>query len=119
MTLSYDLTTFQIQGQNLSNFFVGILVETMTPKGHFEINWPLVWPHFSCTHLHTLKDNPWGSKPIVNDIKTWVHLHTKIGHDFRVKKQNKKGSDDSWHKKFTLSDCDTFWQTVVILCKCT
>ena len=33
-----DLTTFQILGQNLSNFFVGILVETMTPKGHFEIN---------------------------------------------------------------------------------
>ena len=21
--------------------FIGILVETMTPKGHFEINWPL------------------------------------------------------------------------------
>ena len=29
-------------GQNLSNFSVGILVETMTPEGHFEINWPLV-----------------------------------------------------------------------------
>ena len=26
------------EGQNLSNFFVGILVKTMTPKGHFEIN---------------------------------------------------------------------------------
>ena len=36
--LSYNLTTFQILGQNLSNFFVGILVQTMTPKGHFEIN---------------------------------------------------------------------------------
>ena len=36
--LSYDLTTFQILGQNLTNFFVGILVQTMTPKGHFEIN---------------------------------------------------------------------------------
>ena len=22
-------------------FFVGILVQTMTPEGHFEINWPL------------------------------------------------------------------------------
>ena len=39
--LSYDLTTFQILGQKFSNFFVGILVQTMTPKGHFEINWPL------------------------------------------------------------------------------
>ena len=36
--LSYDLTTFQILGQKFSNFFVGILVQTMTPKGHFEIN---------------------------------------------------------------------------------
>ena len=35
------LTTFQILGQNLSNFFVGILVQTMTPKIHFEIKWPL------------------------------------------------------------------------------
>ena len=40
--LSYDLTTFQILGQKLSKNFDGILVQTMTPKGHFEINWPLV-----------------------------------------------------------------------------
>ena len=33
---------FKFLGQELSNFFVGILVETMTPKGHFEISWPLV-----------------------------------------------------------------------------
>ena len=39
--LSYYLTTFQIIGQKFSNFFVGILVQTMTPKGHFEINLPL------------------------------------------------------------------------------
>ena len=39
--LSYDLITFQIPGQKFSNFFVGILVQTITPKGHFEINWPL------------------------------------------------------------------------------
>ena len=31
-----------ILGQNLSNFSVGKLVETMKSKGHFEINWPLV-----------------------------------------------------------------------------
>ena len=29
---------FRGQGRNLGNFFVGILVQTMTPKGHFEIN---------------------------------------------------------------------------------
>ena len=32
---------FKFLGQKLSNFFVGILVKTMTPKRHFEINWPL------------------------------------------------------------------------------
>ena len=36
--LSYDLTTFQILGQKFVKFFVGILVQTMIPKGHFEIN---------------------------------------------------------------------------------
>ena len=41
--LSYDLTLFQILGQKFVKFFVGILVLTMTPKGHFKINWPLVW----------------------------------------------------------------------------
>ena len=35
---AYDLTTFQILGQKFVKFFVGILVQTMTPKGHFEIN---------------------------------------------------------------------------------
>ena len=34
--LSYDLTTFQILGQKVKFF-----VQTMTPKGHYEINWPL------------------------------------------------------------------------------
>ena len=41
MLLTYDSSTFQILGQKLSKIFVGILVQTMTPKGHFEINWPL------------------------------------------------------------------------------
>jgi hypothetical protein len=36
--LSYDLTTLQMLGQNFLKFFVGILVQTMTPKGHFDIN---------------------------------------------------------------------------------
>ena len=47
-----DFTTFQILGQKLSNFFVGILVETMTPKGHFEINWPLEPRDSSLTPCH-------------------------------------------------------------------
>ena len=29
-------------GQNLTNFSVGILVEMMIPKGHFEIDCPLL-----------------------------------------------------------------------------
>ena len=36
--LSYDLTLFQILEQKFVKIFVGILVQTMTPKGHFEIN---------------------------------------------------------------------------------
>ena len=36
--LSYEMTTFQIPGQKLSKNLVGILVQTMTPNGHFEIN---------------------------------------------------------------------------------
>ena len=39
--LPYDLTTFQILGKKFVKFFVGILVQIMTPKGHFEINWHL------------------------------------------------------------------------------
>ena len=56
MPLSYDLTPFQILGQNLSNFFVAILVRTMTPKRHFEINWPLpVAIYYSTFHMHSCK----------------------------------------------------------------
>ena len=42
MPLSYDLTTFQILGQKFVKFFIDILVQTMTPKGDFEINRPLI-----------------------------------------------------------------------------
>ena len=38
VSLSYDLIIFQVLGQKFSKIFVGILVQTMTPKGHFEIN---------------------------------------------------------------------------------
>ena len=31
----------KFQGRNPYNIFVAILVETMTQKRHFEINWPL------------------------------------------------------------------------------
>ena len=32
----------KFQGRNLDNIFGAILVQMMTPKRHFEINWPLV-----------------------------------------------------------------------------
>ena len=49
--LSYDLTFFQILGQKFVKFLIGILVQPMTPKGHFEINWPLpqTWYLLSCS----------------------------------------------------------------------
>ena len=40
LTISALAPNYEL-GQKLSNFFVGILVETMTPKRRFEINWPL------------------------------------------------------------------------------
>ena len=36
--LSCDLTIFQILGRKSSKNFVGILVQVMAPKRHFEIN---------------------------------------------------------------------------------
>ena len=65
---------FKFLGQILSNFFVGILVETMTPKGHFEINWPLTsekneavfsfkYQKFSVRVNHKIKHN--GTKKII------------------------------------------------------
>ena len=39
MPLSYDLIPLQILGQKFVKF--GIVVQTMTPKGHFEIKLPL------------------------------------------------------------------------------
>ena len=37
-TEKFENSALEWVGQNLSNFFIGILVKTMTPKGHFEIN---------------------------------------------------------------------------------
>ena len=37
------------QGRNPYNIFVSILVETMAPKRHFEINQPLVVPLLGCS----------------------------------------------------------------------
>ena len=37
-TEKFENSALEWVGQNLSNFFIGKLVETMTPKGHFEIN---------------------------------------------------------------------------------
>ena len=35
--IEYDLTTFQILGLKFVKFFVGILVQTMTLKGHLKL----------------------------------------------------------------------------------
>ena len=51
-----DLTTFQILGQNLSNIFVGNLVQTMTPKGHFEINSPLKSKYYLEDHKKSVHE---------------------------------------------------------------
>ena len=58
----------KIQGRNLYNISVAILVRTMTPKRHFETNWPLAClvysqssnrtftfeiTHYTLLHFHT------------------------------------------------------------------
>ena len=83
MPLSYDLTTFQILGQNLSNFCVGILVQRLTPKGHFEINWPLiVGPELP--KLHTDKKK---------ELHTWRSDEGLIGQSGDVAATVLSGSD--------------------------
>ena len=69
LPLSYKLITFQIPGQTLSNIFVGILVETMTAKGHFEINWPL--PHREKKHLFSSK-----AGLFCDSSFSWTSFHT-------------------------------------------
>ena len=64
---SYDLTTFQILGQKLSKFIVDVLVQTMVPKGQFEMNWPLVQGHLKKVLLLELtKTGGWGG--LGNDL---------------------------------------------------
>ena len=38
----------KFQGRNPYNIFVAILVEMMTPKRHFEVNWPLLLTDMKC-----------------------------------------------------------------------
>ena len=107
MPLSYDLTTFQILGQNLSNFCVGILVQTLTPKGHFEINWPLiVGPELP--KLHTDK------KKGITYMKVWWGLDRTIrgrcSHSslrFRQKESTKNAMIISFRSKDYL-----FWSSI-------
>ena len=42
----------ETRAEILEKNFVGILVQTMTPKGRFEINWPLALRQF-CEIDHT------------------------------------------------------------------
>ena len=50
--LMYDITQEaprklqKNSGQKSRNHFVGIFVQTIIPKGHFEINWPLDQPWY-------------------------------------------------------------------------
>ena len=57
--------TKKIQGRNPYNIFVAILVETMTPKRHFEIDRPLAEEESSMQDLYTImalvKAKVWGN----------------------------------------------------------
>ena len=80
--LSYDLTPFQILGQKFSNFFVGSLVQTMTPKGHFEINWSLT----EIVHRRTYIQWLWFYSNALS-IQAWILRHKQVtGCDFFASK---------------------------------
>ena len=48
--ISYE----NFQGRNPYNIFVAILVQTMTPKRHLEINWPLIRAQWMFFYLKPL-----------------------------------------------------------------
>ena len=52
-TKKFDFATMVPQVELFSFVFLG---ELKTPKRHFEINWPLAWPHFFSSVLHTQKN---------------------------------------------------------------
>ena len=47
----------KFQGRNPYSIFVAFLVESMTPKRHFEINWPLTTSWGDFTSLHAMISN--------------------------------------------------------------
>ena len=50
---------WHLEGRNPHKRFVGCLVDLVTPKGHFEINWPLVWDIMISQNL----EGPWPPSP--------------------------------------------------------
>ena len=79
MPLFVDFTTFLILGRNLSKFFVGILVQKMTPKGLFEIKWPLAAIMFIAKimliPLHKKRSNKLGHIDFRWLYETWLRPH--------------------------------------------
>ena len=59
MSLSFFLFNLflEARAEILKKNFVGLLVQTMTPKVHFEINWPLV-VHNGITFYEVACDDP-------------------------------------------------------------
>ena len=63
-------------GQKSRNNFVGIFVQTMKPKGHFEINWPLV-DHDFCDKLANHK-NVLSGWQLCIAMMSWVRRWVKF-----------------------------------------
>ena len=74
-------------GRNLGNFFVGIFVQTMTPKGHFEINWPLL------THSYSI--SKYDVEFSENIVGFWTLHFLKKRKEIAVKVQNEKVRSDT------------------------
>ena len=98
--------------QKSRNNFVGIFVQTMKPKGHFEINWPLVYTynhqkmhhfyagiHVFCIHnvtmilTHSLNHANWRDKRMITEYRTvpWESFYNIFWAEFEKKKWSRLG----------------------------
>ena len=68
-------------------FFIGILVQTMKPKRHFEINWPLVRTCINLLHLYKL------FAKFSDHSGVWPKV-SLVFEDFRYKIS--EGKDQNW-----------------------
>ena len=82
----------------IQKYFVGIFVQTMKPKGHFEINWPLMitFTNLVNRESHIFKKVSWGQTVVwlILNPKSYAKLKNLINRKpTNVWKCNKQSDD--------------------------